>query len=198
MKKVSWEENKLTNLFDEKDRQKLICVFPELVQHYAALLKKLEKDHRVKQFFNTDLSHAQQYLFHTLKVEPTSKVEVKYDGSRLVRLTKVDENEISTPPFSMLYVGVYTFSGKITSDDSVMTIKVRYEDTYDSKQQCEEALFSYEEEKSILEKFCSYVQAKDPDIIVSVGDNYANAILDYLFARTEKLGTRLAIWKRKE
>ena len=93
IKKVSWEDNKLTNLFDEEERQKLICVVPESVQYYAAILKKLERDHRVKQFFNTDLSHIQQYLFHKLKVEPTSKVEVKYDGSRLVKLTKVDENE---------------------------------------------------------------------------------------------------------
>jgi hypothetical protein len=132
VKKVGWEENKLTNLFDEEDRQKLICVVPESVQYYAALLKKLEKDHHVKQFFNTDLSHIQQYLFHRLKVEPTSKVEVKYDGSRLVKLTKVDECEVSPPPFSILYVGVYTSSGKITSEDPVMMIRVRYEDTQDS------------------------------------------------------------------
>ena len=197
IKKVSWEENKLTNLFDEEDRQKLICIFPESVQYYTAILKKLEKDHRVKQFFNTDLSHVQQYLFHRLKVEPTNKVGVKYDGSRLVKLTKVDENEISSPPFSMLYVSAYTSSGKITSDDSVMTIRVRYEDVHDSKQHGEEILFNYKEEKSILEKFCSYVQAKDPDIIVSVGGYYSSAILDYLFARAGKLGLDLQLGREK-
>jgi DNA polymerase elongation subunit (family B) len=197
VKKVSWEKNKITNLFDEENRQKLICVLPESVQYYAALLKELEKDHRVKQFFNTDLSHVQQYLFHRLEIEPTSKVEAKYDGSRLVKLTKVDENEISTPPFSMLYVSVYTSSGKITSDDSVMTIRVRYEDVHDSKQHSEEALFNYKEEKRILEEFCSYVKAKDPDIIVSIGDHYASAILDYLFVRMDKLGLDLQLGREK-
>jgi DNA polymerase elongation subunit (family B) len=157
-------------------------------------LKKLEKDYRVKQFFNTDLFHIQQYLFLRLKVEPTSKVEVKYDGSRLVKLTKVDENELSPPPFSILYISVYTSSGRITSDDSVMTIKVRYEkDACDLKQQNEEILFNYKEEKSIIEEFCSYVQAQDPDIIVCLGDHYANAILDYLFSRTEKLELHLQL-----
>ena len=92
VKKVNWVENKFTNLFDEVDRKKLICIFPESVQYYSGLLKKLEKDYRVKQFFNTDLSHTQQYLFHRLKVEPTSEVEVQYDGSKLVELTKVEDS----------------------------------------------------------------------------------------------------------
>jgi hypothetical protein len=56
IKKVSWEENKLTNLFEEGGRSRLICVVPESVQHYVALLKKLEKDSRVKQFFNRSCS----------------------------------------------------------------------------------------------------------------------------------------------
>ena len=91
IKKVSWEENKFTNLFEEGVRRKLICVFPETIQYHTTLLKKLEKDNRVKQFFNTGLSHLQQYLFYRLKIEPTSKVEVEYDGSKLVDLTKVED-----------------------------------------------------------------------------------------------------------
>jgi DNA polymerase elongation subunit (family B) len=198
VKKVSWKENKLTNLFDEEDKLKLICAFPESVQYYAVLLKKLEKDRRVKQLFNTDFSHVQQYLFHRLKVEPTSKVEVQYDGSRLITLTKVDENEISPPPFSMLYVSVYTSSGKVTSEDPVIMIRVRYEDVQDSlQQQREEILFNYKEEKSILEEFCKYVQAKDPDIIVYTGDHHTSIILDYLFARTDKLGLDLQLGRDK-
>jgi hypothetical protein len=129
IKKVIWEENKFTNLFEDKIRRKLICVFPETVQYYATLLKKLEKDYRVKQFFNTDLSHVQQYLFHKLNVEPTSNVEVQYDGSKLVELTKVeDEGDIIPPPFSLLYVNVQTASSKINSEDPVVKIKSKYED----------------------------------------------------------------------
>ena len=63
VKKVSWEENKSANLFDEYSKKILICILPESVQSYGVLLKNLEKDSRVKQVFNTDLSHVQQYLF---------------------------------------------------------------------------------------------------------------------------------------
>jgi DNA polymerase elongation subunit (family B) len=189
VKKVFWEENKFTNLFEEGVKNKLICVFPDSIQYYSPILKKLEKDYRVKQFFNTDLSHVQQYLFHRLKIEPTSKVEVEYDdGSRLIKLAKVNENEISPPPFSLLYVNVYTLSGNISSENQVMMIRTRYEEEEDSQHENEET-FDNKEEKNILEEFCNYVQAKDPDIIiVSVGDHYVSTVLDCLFARMEKLG----------
>src|SRR6266496_4691623 len=59
--KVRWEEEKLTNLFDydhtKKKKKKLICVYPTSTQYYAPILKILQKDQRVKQLFNTDLSH---------------------------------------------------------------------------------------------------------------------------------------------
>ncbi len=76
VKRVSWEENKSTNLFEEYSKKKLICVTSDSVQSYAVLLKKLEKDSRVKQVFNTDLSHAQQYLFHKLKIEQQAKLKL--------------------------------------------------------------------------------------------------------------------------
>jgi DNA polymerase elongation subunit (family B) len=199
VKKVSWEENKFTNLFDEGIKDKLIYVFPDSIQYYSSILKKLEKDSRVKQFFNTDLSHVQQYLFHRLKIEPTSKVEVEYDGSRLITLAKVNESEISPPPFSLLYVSVYTLSGKINPEEPVICIKSRYEDIHDPQQTAEEILFNKGEEKNILEEFCSYVLVKDPDIIVSVGggDYSTTTILDYLFSRTLKLGLDLHLGREK-
>jgi DNA polymerase elongation subunit (family B) len=198
IKKVSWEENKFTNVFEEGSRSKLICVVPESAQHYVALLKKLEKDYRVKQFFNTDLSHVQQYLFHRLKVEPTSKVEVQYDGSKLVELTKVeDEDEIFPPPFSILHLDIQTLSGKISAEDPVIRIKARYEDTDDLGQNVE-IVFDSEQEKDILSDFCDYVQARDPDIIVFVGDHYANTILDYLFARIVELELDLHLGREKK
>jgi hypothetical protein len=74
LRKVSWEENKFTDLFDYEynDKKKKLIYLP--------LLKKLREDPRVKQLFNTDLSHIQQYLFTKLRIEPTSKVKVEYDG----------------------------------------------------------------------------------------------------------------------
>jgi hypothetical protein len=55
--KVKWDENKFTKLFDYASKRKLIFIFPESIQYYAPLLKKLEKDRRVRQLFNVDLSH---------------------------------------------------------------------------------------------------------------------------------------------
>jgi DNA polymerase elongation subunit (family B) len=197
VKKVGWEENRSTNLFEEYSKRKLICVVSESVQSYSLLLKKLENDFRVKQVFNADLSHIQQYLFHKLKIEPTSKVEVEYnDGSKLVRLTKVEDQDITPPPFSILHINVQTSSGKINPEDSVVIIKSRYEDVRDP-QQTVERIFDSKEEKDILEAFCSYVQDKDPDILVFPGDNYANTILDYLFARVVKLGLELELGREK-
>jgi hypothetical protein len=50
-------------------------------------------------------------------------------------------------------------------------------------QQSVEILFDNKYERDILENFCSYVQDKDPDILVFLGDRYASTILDYLSAR---------------
>jgi DNA polymerase elongation subunit (family B) len=197
VKKVSWEENKSTNLFEEYSKKKLICVTSDSVQSYAVLLKKLEKDSRVKEVFNTDLTHVQQYLFHKLKIEPTSKVKVEYDDSRLVRLTKVeDEDGIFLPPFSILRVNVQTVSGKINPEDPASLIKSRYEDVRDPQQNLE-IYFNSNQEKEILEAFCSYVRDKDPDILIFEGDHYAGRILDYLFARMMKLGLELDIGREK-
>jgi DNA polymerase elongation subunit (family B) len=197
VKKVRWVENKSTNLFEEYSKKKLICVTSDSVQSYAVLLKKLEKDSRVKQVFNTDLSHIQQYLFHKLKIEPTSKVEVEYDDSRLVRLTKVgDEDDIFTPPFLILRVNVQTSSGRINPEGPISLIKSRYDDVHDPQHNLE-ILFDSNQEKDILEDFCSYVQDKDPDILVFEGDHYANTILDYLFARMVSLGLELPLGREK-
>jgi DNA polymerase elongation subunit (family B) len=187
IRKVKWVEGKFTNLFDYASKKKLIHVVPESMQYYMPLLKKLEKDRRVKQLFNVDLSHIQQYLFNTLRVEPTSKVEVEYDGSKLIGISKLDdENEISLPPFSLMHLSVKTFSGKFRPEDRVTIIKVRFED--------EDSTFQNNEEKNILESFSEYFRSKDPDIIVCTG----NTILQYLFTRAQKLELNLQLGRGEE
>ena len=196
VKKVRWEENKFTDLFEKYSKRNLICVFPESVHSYTTLLKKLEKDSRVSQIFNTDLSHIQQYLFHRLKIEPTSKVEVNYDGSKLVKLIKVeDEDDMLPPPFLILHITIKTFSGKVGSEDPVAVIKLRHEYVNETHE-IAEISFNSKEEKDILD-FCSYVQDEDPDILLFEGDHYASTILDYLFARMETLGLNLHLGREK-
>ena len=98
---VRWEEDKLTDLFNSKKTRKLIHIQLRSLRYYQPLLKKLENDYRVKQLFNTDLSHVQQYLFTKLKIEPTSKVKVEYDdGLKLLGIGRVDDcNDVNPPRF---------------------------------------------------------------------------------------------------
>src|SRR5205823_6092197 len=79
--------------------KRLICVQSESTLSYSTLLKWLEKDERVAKLYNPDLSHVQQYLFTTLKIEPTSKVEVEYDDdtARLIRITIINEDGVARP-----------------------------------------------------------------------------------------------------
>jgi hypothetical protein len=102
---VRWEEDKSTNLFDSKKQTKLIHIGLRSLRYYQPLLKKLEGDCQVKQLFNTDLLHVQQYLFIKLRIEPTGKVKVEYDGTKLLGITKVhdDEDEISPPVFIIIF-----------------------------------------------------------------------------------------------
>jgi DNA polymerase elongation subunit (family B) len=198
VKKVSWEQNKSTNIFEEYSKKKLICVVSGSVQSYSILIKRLERDSRVKQIFNTDQSHVQQYLFHRLRIEPTSKVKVEYEDSMLVKIANVeDEDVITPPPLSILYINVQTLSGKINPEDPVVLIRSKYEDISDP-QQAVETLFDRIQDKDILESFCSYVQDKDQDILVFEGDHYASTILDYLFARMVKVGLDLTLTLGRE
>ena len=70
VKKVEWQ-HKFTDLFDFPGRgiKRLICVQSESTLSYSTLLKWLEKDERVAKLYNPDLSHVQQYLFTTLKID---------------------------------------------------------------------------------------------------------------------------------
>ena len=76
----SWEYQR-TNLFDSNEQTRLIHVKLRSLRYYQSLLKKLECDCKVKQLYNTDLLHVQQYLFSKLKIEPTRRIKVEHNGS---------------------------------------------------------------------------------------------------------------------
>jgi DNA polymerase elongation subunit (family B) len=136
--------------------------------------------------FNTDLLHVQQYLFTKLRIEPTSKVKVEYDGSKLLEAVKInDEDDVHPPPFSLLYFDLHTYSGILASEDTIRVIKVRYGE--------DEAVFDNGEEKVILQQFSDYVQRKNPNIIVSMGDYDNGKLLPYMLARAGKIGFELPL-----
>jgi DNA polymerase elongation subunit (family B) len=206
--KVSWGY-KLTNLFDQYDdrsKKKLIFVVVDSVRNYKHILRMLEKDSRVKQLFNTDLLDVQKYLFIKLQIEPTSKVEVEYDGFRLYKINKIndDDREISPPPFSILYADVKTagsasstsFSyGRVThqqrsANNPITSISVRY-------QNYESVLFHDYEEKTTLENFANYIADNDPDVIFCRNDSNLSRAFQDLCARTRKLGLETLYFGRE-
>jgi hypothetical protein len=128
VEKVSWEENKLTDLFDYNctdEKKKLIYVQIQSTRYYQPLLKKIGEDSRVKELFNADLSHIHRYLFSKMGIEPTSMVKVEYSGAKILQISKIDDDEKqrevsqSPPPFSLLYFDLHTFSGILASDDEL-------------------------------------------------------------------------------
>jgi DNA polymerase elongation subunit (family B) len=187
---VRWEEDKRTDLFDSKKQTKLILVRLRSLRYYQPLIKKMEGNSQVKQLFNTDLLHVQQYLFTRLKIEPTSKVKVEYDGSKLLEMTKADDiDDLHPPPFSLLYFDLHTYSGILASEDTIRVIKVKYEQNH--------VVFDNSEEKIILQQFSDYVQEKNPDVIVCMGDYDNGKVLRYLFDRANKIGFDLQLGRRR-
>jgi DNA polymerase elongation subunit (family B) len=181
-------EQKPTNLFDSNGNIKsLIFVGISSVRAYKHILKKLENDPRVQQLFNTDLLDIQQYLFTKLKIEPTSKVRVEYDGFKLYGISKIDDMEPVPPPFSLIYLEIKTansyykensFDSNLSYIDSpILTIRVRNENN-------EHVCFQDCKEEEIIRNFASYVIDRDPDIIVCTG----STPIQYVFRRIKRLG----------
>jgi len=173
VRKAEWN-NKSIDLFDTK-MKRLICIYPESLFYYKALQRKLEKDQRVAELFNTELSHLQDYLFTKMKIEPTSKVEVEYDKARLIKIRKVNDVDVlAPPPFSILY---FEIESSLDNDDIIVEIRARH---HEGKE--EEVLFEGEE-VAILKEFRDYVLAKDPDILVSSYQGLERNTIDHLLAR---------------
>ncbi|HXX96779.1 MAG TPA: DNA polymerase domain-containing protein [Candidatus Bathyarchaeia archaeon] len=186
--RVAWQ-NRFTDIFDHDGHglRRLLSVYSESIHCHKALLRKLEKDPRVAQLFNTDLSYIQQYLFTRLKIEPTSKVKVEYDGTDLRTITKIDEHGgVEPPPFTILFFEVTTLSSLYSSDshdvnDPIKQITARYQEE-------QEVTFA-DDEETILKDFCNYVLTNDPDILIATEQHcLGTSVLEYLIARMEELG----------
>jgi DNA polymerase elongation subunit (family B) len=161
--KVEWVQ-KFTDLFDTANHglRRLISVYTKSTHALNTLIKRLDKDTRVSQLFDTDLSPVQQYLFKTLEIEPTSKVEVDYDDNTfsLISVTTIDDDTCAPPPFSILYFDIlHNFDRS-----EIRQIRARHQD---------ESFVSFEgDEESTIKKFHEYIMNKDPDILVYSTDNH--------------------------
>ena len=146
--KVEWVQ-KFTDLFDTANHglRRLISVYTKSTHALNSLIKRLGKDTRISQLFDTDLSPVQQYLFKTLEIEPTSKVEIEYDENtfRLISVTTIDKYTCAPPPFSILYFDIH----HNFDSSEIIQIRARYQD---------ESYISFEgDEESILKEFHEYI-----------------------------------------
>jgi DNA polymerase elongation subunit (family B) len=107
VKRIFWDEK----FIDLQDKTKTSLIGISLTtdrQDFNKLVQKLARDSRVKVLYNIDLDEVIQFIY-TLKISPTSKVRIEYDDNigRLLSITKVDDSqELSPPPFSILYIEV--------------------------------------------------------------------------------------------
>jgi DNA polymerase elongation subunit (family B) len=105
-------EEKLTSL-DTGRAKNLIRVEPHDTRSFRSLLKLVERSPLVSRVYNAGMRHVQRYLLTRLKIEPTSKVAVSFEGNRLVSMQKLDDaDELPPPPFSLMPFSVdYDLSG---------------------------------------------------------------------------------------
>jgi DNA polymerase elongation subunit (family B) len=118
-------------------------------------------------------------------------MKIEYDDrSKLLGMVKVDDyDDVHPPPFSLLYFDLHTYSGILASDDAIRVIKARYEQN--------DVVFDRSKERVILQQFSDYVQEKNPDVIVSMGDYDNGKLLRYLFDRANKIDFDLQLGRRR-
>lgn len=101
--KVGWVQ-KFINLFDAANygTRRLISVYTKSTNSLNTLIRRLEKNTSVAQLFDADLSHVQQYLFKTFRIESISEVDVEYDDNfHTDSITNIEEDTCKPQPFSI-------------------------------------------------------------------------------------------------
>jgi len=147
-------EDKITSIKGNR-RERLIKVEADGNMAYRELVRSLEHSPLVSKLYNVDLKHVQKYLFTNLKVEPTSKVKVEYNGDRLSYIEKVDDSlEIAPPPFTTLQLQLHYETLK--NDKAITCVKVKSEDRIE--------IFRGDEYK-IITSLLEYISLVDPDLL---------------------------------
>ncbi len=186
---VEWQK-KFTSICSPI-RENVIHITSQTISHYNLFLNVLQHEQlrtRINRTFNNHLSHIQRYLFTDLQVRPTSKVLVEFEDNRLMSITEVKDESISSP-FTVMEVEVIpsTEQAILDADDPILLIKTRHGS---------DAPKIFEDnESNILEQFASYIISKDPDIIVF--KNYDLSVLNYLLKRTKSAALDLQLGRRK-
>lgn len=189
VKEIKWDY-KLVDI-NSSVKQKLIYVSSYTIHHYNLLLKTLQHEllqQRVRQVFNTKLSHLQRYLFNKLRTTLNSKLGIEFEEDGYLVSTSVLNDGGFQSPFSLMQVEVISFTEQeiLDKDDPIKYIRIKYDS---------DELTLEDNESNVLEDFSNYVTSKDPDIIV-FANNDPN-IVRYLFERIKMLSLNLQLGRRK-
>jgi DNA polymerase elongation subunit (family B) len=172
IKRIFWDEKYID--FVDKNKTRLIAIsLDDNKQDHKRLIKKLELDSRISALYNTELSEISQFIYHQLKIPPTSKVQIEYEAERLLSITRTDDSqEIAPPPFKIMCIEMRDGSGENKSTKLVVT---------------PESQTSIEFDGLADRSFASYISKNRPDIVVFSGDyhKYYNILtsVDNAFTR---------------
>ena len=167
IKRIFWDK-KYIDLHDETKTSLIgISLVSNDRQDFKILIQKLGHDSRVESLYNFDLSNVMQFIYTQLKIPPTSKVKLEYDDDipeRLLSISKIDDSqEISIPPFSIVYIEVLN---EATSNKNELKLSLKT----NKKASTTLSVNSLSDPALI-----SYISQNDPDVIVLCGDyNFHN------------------------
>ena len=159
VKRIFWDE-KYIDLLD-KNKTKLIGIslannYSVDKQDFKRLIQILERDSRVSALYNFELSELMQFIYTQLKIPPTNKVKIEYDGETLLSIAAINDNrEIAPPPFSTVYAEISE------TDDNGSKLAVRCEN------QTSITIFDGLSDP----RFISYLTENNPEIVVFCGDH---------------------------
>ena len=161
IKRIFWDEKYI----DLQDKTKTSLIGISLDNNgredFKILIQKLGHDSRVKSLYNIDISNVMQFIYTQLKIPPTSKVKIEYDDDeeRLLSISKIDDSqEISIPPFSIVYIEVLN---ETTSNKNQLKISIKANERASTT-----LLVNSLSDPTLI----SYISHNDPDIIVLCGD----------------------------
>jgi DNA polymerase elongation subunit (family B) len=159
IKRIFWDERYIDLL--DKNKTELIGISLSNIhsvdkRDYKKLIQILEHDSRVTALYNAELSVLMQLIYTQLRIPPTSKVKIEYDGERLLSISRIDDSqEIAPPPFKMIRIEMRDNSGENKSTKLVVT----------------------PENKTSIEfagladpSFASYLNENSPDMVLLSGD----------------------------
>src|SRR5215831_5344206 len=81
-------------------------LFQQLSRNDQIMKKKLKTDSRIRSSYNTELSATQHFIYNQLRIAPTSKVSIGFEGEKLISIKKLDDNkeDVTSPPLKIMHI----------------------------------------------------------------------------------------------